>query len=433
MEVSLSIPDLSEARLLTYPNLVFFIIPCAYFMIFTATGGLIDVLKDAYGKQYWVWLNFCFYFPGFPVTAIQSRMDLRFDVAYGSISTFQFRMLAALSLHFCCAVVLVYERQRGTFLILMVVVGIFHAVAHSTACQLVQLFPPSSTVAWQTGVRFPDVVALVLVLAFDATDGPLQDSSRIDWYYVVVASVVLLGAVAWGSMLCRSDEVQTALELKDDSVRSSIHPHECGIDGYDKLKENADDFNPIVSPQGYQSMEAKDIITLETLDEDAVNDRIWFARLALFITITSSIFLGNFFSYVKSSGNANISTILYFTRLFCDLGSRPAAHMVKIGLLGTPHKLLAAAGFRVSLMTVFFLYIGKAIPQSDVFITLFVAFYAFMSGYLVVNSYQMSQHLAGETSATRDIASRLMNTAYQLGTFCSSILSVVLALVINAC
>ena len=78
------------------------------------------------------------------------------------------------------------------------------------------------------------------------------------------------------------------MELKDDSVRSSIHPHECGIDGYDKLKENADDFNPIVSPQGYQSMEAKDIITLETLDEDAVNDRIWFARLALSSSLLTS-------------------------------------------------------------------------------------------------------------------------------------------------
>eukprot|EP00656_Telonema_subtile_P024095 TRINITY_DN2593_c0_g1_i8.p1 TRINITY_DN2593_c0_g1~~TRINITY_DN2593_c0_g1_i8.p1 ORF type:complete len:176 (-),score=41.53 TRINITY_DN2593_c0_g1_i8:32-559(-) len=167
-------------------------------------------------------------------------------------------------------------------------------------------------------------------------------------------------------------------------------------------------------------------------DRPKLRERLLLPWLSLLLTMWSSCVLANFFSFVKSSNGNDISTVLYFTRLFCDLLSRPVARLGRPFFVSTPARLLGSACLRTSLLLVFMLYIGEVLPQSNVFIIGFVACYAFMSGYLSVFSYQISQELAGPSPELRDRSAKHMNGAFQMGTFLSAVLSITAVYVIEA-
>jgi len=99
------------------------------------------------------------------------------------------------------------ERTQTSFILVLSTVGVFNSIAHGTASQLVQLFPPSSTVALQTGFRAPDVLALVLVLAFGferCGDCDALHPDIFSEYYEIACAFVVVGVVAWAALLSRS-------------------------------------------------------------------------------------------------------------------------------------------------------------------------------------------------------------------------------------
>lgn len=159
-------PD--QGALCTWANVVFFVMPCAYNCIFTFMGGLINPIGEAYGREFWTYLNASFYCVGLPMSVIQQRCDLRFDLRFSSNDTFRYRMFFSLILMIGCAGFLIVIRTSSEVIVMMLLVGLLNAISHGTASQLVQLFSSSSIVALQTGFRFPDILALMLVLAMQA-------------------------------------------------------------------------------------------------------------------------------------------------------------------------------------------------------------------------------------------------------------------------
>jgi len=168
---------------------------------------------------------------------------------------------------------------------------------------------------------------------------------------------------------------------------------------------------------------------LDSADTAEVLNGTHSCRWALFWTIFASCFLGNFFSYVRSPSGVDIGTVLYFTRLFMDLLSRPVAMYGRPRLLQTGQHLYRASLIRMGFLTVFFLYIAGVIPLWDPFIIGFVAVFSFLSGYFSVFAYQIAQECSS-TSSQCDMSSKLMNTAFQIATFSSAVSSVALTLVL---
>jgi len=209
---------------------------------------------------------------------------------------------------------------------------------------------------------------------------------------------------------------------------------------YSILEEEGDELedpNPlsICEPVVYELKEGSVVVCapLSGVPEMSVEDiralrwRILPCQIVLFITIWSSIFLGTFFSYVKTSGTLDIATVIYFTRLLSDTVARPAAQFCRFSWMRSAFWLNVVAAVRFLSMAVFFLYVLEVLPQSNTFITIYVAVFAFFSGFLSVLAYQLSQELCGESAAAKDMSAKWMNVTFQSATFAASCLSLALS------
>lgn len=165
------------------------------------------------------------------------------------------------------------------------------------------------------------------------------------------------------------------------------------------------------------------IRALSEAEKDFVDAVIAPCRWALFITISSSIFQASFLAYVRSSrprSNYCVCELLYFVRLFADFLGRPLARLLpRPPAFSRPSQLVSAALARLSLLMLFLAYISfpTHVPQSDVFVTLLVAVFALLSGYLVVLSYEYAAQTVDYCKAYQAYAGSVMNFHFQAAGF----------------
>lgn len=170
-------------------------------------------------------------------------------------------------------------------------------------------------------------------------------------------------------------------------------------------------------------------------------------RLALFVTIASSIFQASFLAYVNTSNKHTppptgpspspppsaavaaqgycICEVLYFVRLFADFAGRPLTRLLpRFQALSSPTHLVRASLWRLLLLAVFFAYIAwpQVIPQSDVFVSVLVGVFALLSGVLVVLSYEYAARAVSECKAYQSHAGAVMNLTFQAAAFASVLL-----------
>ncbi|KAM3567944.1 hypothetical protein VYU27_009924 [Nannochloropsis oceanica] len=152
----------------------------------------------------------------------------------------------------------------------------------------------------------------------------------------------------------------------------------------------------------------------------------------LSITIASSIFQSSLLAYVQSSrpqSNYCVCELLYFVRLFADFLGRPLACLLPHYLpISQSSQLVSATLARMSLLLLFLVYIffPAHVPQSDVFVTLLVAVFALLSGYLVVLSYEYAAKTVDHCKAYQAHAGSVMNLHFQSACFVAVICSLFL-------
>jgi hypothetical protein len=165
------------------------------------------------------------------------------------------------------------------------------------------------------------------------------------------------------------------------------------------------------------------IRALSEAEKDSVEAAIAPCCWALSITIASSIFQSSFLAYVQSShpqSNYCVCELLYFVRLFADFLGRPLARLLPRHLIfSQSSQLVPATLARMSLLILFLAYISfpAHIPQSDVFVTLLVAVFALLSGYLVVLSYEYAAKTVDYCKAYQAYAGSVMNLHFQSACF----------------
>ncbi len=159
--------------------------------------------------------------------------------------------------------------------------------------------------------------------------------------------------------------------------------------------------------------------------------------LALFLTMTTSIFQASFFAYASStdtSGNTNIEQILYFTRLFLDLAGRPLATLLpRPWFVKTPAMLYKGSIYRLSLFIIFFLYIffPNIIPQNDILIVTIVGTFSLVNGYFCVLIYEYaSKCVTDHGKNAQTYATTLLNIVFQMSSFCAVLLSTLIVRVL---
>lgn len=93
-------------------------------------------------------------------------------------------------------------------------------------------------------------------------------------------------------------------------------------------------------------------------------------------------------------------------------------------LVQNKNQLVMAASMRMTLMVVFFSYIGfDWIPKNDFFIVFIVCIFSVLSGYLAVLSYEYAS-AAVETKAAQSIAGAMMNSTFQAAAFSAVMMGV---------
>ena len=174
------------------------------------------------------------------------------------------------------------------------------------------------------------------------------------------------------------------------------------------------------------------IRALSEAEKDFVEASIAPYCWALSITIASSIFQSSFLAYVQSNrpqSNHCVCELLYFVRLFADFLGRPLARLLPRPLpISRSLQLVSVTLARMSLLILFLAYISfpAHIPQSDVFVTLLVAVFALLSGYLVVLSYEYAVQTVDYCKAYQAHAGSVMNLYFQSASFVAVLSSLLL-------
>jgi len=416
-------------------NIFFMMVSCGYMSSWTAIGSLIPYFKAHYGADFYVKIYCAYYLPGLVVSLLQQRYDSYFDAKYGSWRSYMARMCGSFLLVACMVLVLPFLPDIPDLRIcVMAVIGAFSWLMHGTACMLVAMFPPAATAYLQTGFRCPEIFTVAIVIALELESEEPTHFALVS-FHVATALLLITGMIGFvGIMLGKP--AQQYLAAKDQSNEASrmeivpLVPSKRGGGGPSQR---------LVPSPGGQSTGADRVAALRKQlakesglapgyqgageeDRGYIAHAIHECRVALYLTMFSSIFTAAFFAYVTSSDGNDIEQVLYFTRLFCDLLGRPLTRLPRPQGIRQPGQLMWWSVARLALAVLFFAYIVvPGFPQNDTFITFVVGIFSVGSGYLSVLAYEYAA-LQVRSKAAQAMAATLMNTTFQYAAF-SSVLS----------
>jgi hypothetical protein len=198
---------------------LFILVAFSYMVPWTAVGSLIDYYTHHYGKNYYVYLNLAFYGVGYPVSLMQQRVDMYYDIIYGSKQTFQGRLYICLTCSMFLLCILPY--LEGIFYIFAVIgIGINTWVAHGCASTLAGLLKFDSPILQQIGFVLPGLFSILMIYTLDLKGGDISFHKRI-LFFSCACLCVMPGLFAW-HFLCNSPLASNRLVNKDKRMSLQI-------------------------------------------------------------------------------------------------------------------------------------------------------------------------------------------------------------------
>jgi hypothetical protein len=444
-------------------------------------GTLVNYFNTSYGHNFFVFLNTCFYAPGLPISIIQNKADETFDKYYGHKRTFLVRM--AVSLVTIAIICFAFPRinTKNATLGLAAALGTVTWTAHGAFMPMVSLFPKKAVGFAQFGFQLPNIYALLITIALGFnSDACLRScmtcytTEKLQTFYWATGAIVCVGLVC--SMFFSSLKITTMLQhrysfnltggggtpgLSSGGIGEPVNSLDQDFQEYftlaDKLERQSTDTDEDYAVDKEDSDEqllAAPLISSEDVERRRENKpkksksesfrrRIQaFTRLhrtVLFFTIFSSIFTGSFFSHVPrahpSIAAGDMSQLLYFARIFSDLGGRVLTFLPRPACFKTIQGLFWLMVLRVLLLVVFFLYIEpfEVLPKNDTAITVLVAFCGAQSGYTAVLVYEyiavdtqgaFGNLNGGKGGQAKACAVRMLNLTFQIACFSACVANI---------
>lgn len=293
-----------------------FFISFSYMITWTSLASLIPYYKKRYGSQFYIELTSAFYLPGLPIAIIDTMFGEKFDVFLTSRNSYLGRGIACycvLNLVLICSC---FFDSRSFVKACFALIGISTWTLHMSATTVVSLFPKSHLLFLQIGFRIPEFYALIMVAMLTLTSNASKTHLHI--FYSITGLMCTIGMLGWIQLVTHEKSI-FLLDMKDNKA----------------LFQNKHEEVPLLK-SNFGASKNHNVIDYQSIDEesDTVSKRNVYSYvdifwkvypycLALFITLFSSILTASFFGYIKSPNGWDISQIMYFTRLFCDLMGRP--------------------------------------------------------------------------------------------------------------
>ncbi|GMI48042.1 hypothetical protein TrCOL_g4816 [Triparma columacea] len=441
-------------------------ISASYMALWISVGTLIDYYNARYGPLFFLLLNTSFYAPGLPISIMQHRLDQQYDQYYGASATWFFRVLGSMFIILLCSLILPLLHSPAFVSLTVLLVGVATWTAHGALTTITSLYPTKAVGYLQFGFQVPNVFVLALVtgLGFyglgkddivDYVEGVggkgvigIWGIKRLERFYWTTSLVLCLGLAAGfrvmkkKSFLGIREEYERGITGELDSLggedpgweeEGGGGDEEGGGGSGERETSISDDtlVTPLLRDGSKEGSASSSSVTRGGGDEElerAVLESIRTHRRVLFFTIFASIFSGSLFGNIPreregGDNHVDLGQILYFTRLFSDLGGRIATWIPRKYLISSIEGLFYVMVVRLLLLVMFVCYIfSPPSLRSDPGIIALVAVCAFQSGYNAVLVYELCgsvvcglSGLGGEDgrAKAKAMATRALNMSFQ--------------------
>lgn len=190
---------------------LFIIVAFSYMIPWTAIGSLIDTYTNKYGKNYYVYLNLAFYGIGYPVSFLQSKVDLYYDVKYGSKVTFYKRLLISLLIVLILLGLLAFV-DGILYIIVVIGIGACTWISHGCASTLAGLIKFDSPILQQIGFVLPGLFSILMIYTLDLKGGEVSFEKKLI-FFSCACLCTTPGLIAW-YFLCHSELALKRLDTK---------------------------------------------------------------------------------------------------------------------------------------------------------------------------------------------------------------------------
>ena len=368
----------------------------------TGILSALSYFSKLYGKSSFLYFNLAVYLPSLPVAIIQTKYDGQCDFKFGSTTAMCFRGIFSIIGMTICVTALPYYAKNADHLAMCVgltgIIGLCSAIVYGSFYQIASLINSNGWLqaAFAMGYQGSGILVLIVSLAvnFDADASDRQVSI----YFISIAGLEFFSLLCFLILMCKRRLVRSQLVRRDSAVALSSALARTPDNVQDIVDEDKNKSKPSPPPTPSPDMEqpllksSNDVV--DTGDEMSYKEIVrytWPALFALFVTVFGALCVLPFYTYVPSSSNdANLSQILFYTKLGSDMLGRPCTVLLR--LIHTPKRMVVAAVIRLLFLPVFFLYTfgGDVIPKSDILITVFVGLFAFSSGFINTVAYQLA-------------------------------------------
>jgi len=455
-----------------YVPMLFLVISTGYMFPWTAICSKVHYYTQTFGQSYFVLMNILFYVSGLPIMLISRKFDTIIDIKYNSKRTYLIRTIFSLV---CITTIIFFIPQSDGkgILICVGLLGIFTWALHGCQSKLAALVRGNSATYQQIGFVLPAVLSLIL----NSTLGSPREYDCLAYFCVIGAFLIL--SIIFAIKVLRNEFVMETLDNKDrvsslllgadiidameeDNGNNSFNnEYDNNLNEEEQLKlieqiklEEINNFSLLeqfcnMFTCGYRKQihTQTQTETREKIDDndgDAVHikllgnnnsmDGIQYHVYSLFIVMFCSILEGSFISYVVPvNKDLEISTVLYFVRVFSDLIGRPMTMLNLPNSMRTIDFVFKMSCFRVLLLILFFLYIYLLKDynlQSDALIVAFQFILSFTSGFLVVLIYESASQVHKD-DGKREKSIELLTLTFQVSSVIACLFGVGILLITN--
>ncbi|CAB9519013.1 expressed unknown protein [Seminavis robusta] len=418
----------------------------------TAVLSNLVYYTDTLGVNSYLYLNLAIYAPLFPITVAQTLWDAEFDRQYSSLKTFQVRGSIGFALMLVSVMGMAKASSSLTWATLLALcLGTASGILHGALKQMASFVYPGCgrlAAAVTAGLQASAVAVLMVSLVFQRqqNDNDNNNSSS-SWLYYFYGTISVLVALCWLSfqrLMTHSRDVYRSMLRRDSSIQLSAlgQDSEDELDQDSTIEHNNNNHTTTIDNEQRQTLLSADCSPSSSFDlndnnhDDDDNDEeqvcleeplllfespllrmpstrellwhSWPLCLAVFLTVASSMAVASWFNRVPSD-RESLPQVLFYTRLFADLLSRPAT--LWLPQLQSSNKILwylmALVFLRLLFVPYFFIYTTNTtnlLPRSDVTMTLGVFGFAFSSGFITTLVYQLAPRYCPTTSTTRTTA-----------------------------
>ncbi|GMH47220.1 hypothetical protein TrRE_jg2696 [Triparma retinervis] len=384
--------DMREIKPTKSAYMLITFISASYMSLWISVGTLIDYYNVRYGPLFFLFLNTSFYAPGLPISILQHRLDQIYDQYYGASTTWFFRVVGSMFILLICSLLLPHTSEPREIAGIVLLVGVSTWTAHGTLTTITSLYPTRAVGYLQFGFQVPNVFVLALVAGLGMYG--ISSADIVGYVEGRAGGFSLLGV---GGEMSRLERFYGATTL--------VAP---------------------LLPKNPSSISSSSSRSFDEGLEREVLASISLHRRVLFFTIFASIFSGSLFANIPREDGydgVDLGQILYFTRLFADLGGRVVTWLPRKYLISSISGLYYVMVVRLLLLVVFVAYIFfPPSLRSDVGITSLVALCAFQSGYNAVLVYELVGKEVGggaggggkdQRCKAKAMATRALNMSFQ--------------------